>query len=373
MKKTFPTLYKKSSIGKISEWGISVEEQSGAGLINIVHGYTDGKKQHDTKTVSKGKNVGRANETTPLEQATLEAESKWKKQLDKGYVEDLADTDKVVYLPMLAHSYDKRGKDIKFPCVGQRKFDGVRCLAKLNGDVILLSRKGKKFPHMEHLHPEIRNMIQEHGDDLILDGELYSEELSFQRVVGLVKRETLKSGDHEDMKKIKYRLYDCILPNDPGAYFNLRYQIIEGLTQDQEFIQLTENFPVNSGADIKRLHDQFVAEGYEGLILRNLSGVYGINKRSKDLQKYKHFLDGEYKIIGFEEGEGRAAGTVIWICETEKRQEFRVRPRGAEEERRNWFENGEQYVGGKLTVRYQELTDDGIPRFPVGVAIRDYE
>ena len=35
--------------------------------------------------------------------------------------------------------------------------------------------------------------------------------------------------------------------------------------------------------------------------------------------------------------------------------------------------HGAEYVGKKLTVRYQELTDDGIPRFPVGIAIRDYE
>jgi DNA ligase-1 len=371
--KSFPKLYKKSSTGKISEWEISVEEESGHGVINIVHGYIDGKKQHDTKTVTKGKNTGKANETTPVEQATKEAESKWKKQLDKGYVEDLADTDKVVYLPMLAHSYDKRGKDIKFPCIVQRKFDGVRCTAKLNGDVVLLSRKGKKFPHMEHLHPEIRVMIEGHGDALIPDGELYSEELTFQRVVGLVKKETLRGNDAEDMKKIKYRLYDCILPNDPDAVFTIRYQVIEGLSKSLRHIQLTENFIANSEEDIKRLHDQFVAEGYEGAIIRNLNGKYGVNKRSKDLQKYKHFQDEEYEVVGFEEGEGRAAGTVIWVCETQKGQTFRVRPRGTEGERRTWFESGDKYVGGKLTVRYQELTDDGIPRFPVGIAIRDYE
>jgi len=37
------------------------------------------------------------------------------------------------------------------------------------------------------------------------------------------------------------------------------------------------------------------------------------------------------------------------------------------------FQNGSNYIGQQLTVRYQELTDDGVPRFPVGIAIRNYE
>ena len=64
---------------------------------------------------------------------------------------------------------------------------------------------------------------------------------------------------------------------------------------------------------------------------------------------------------------------VVWECQTPDGQTFRVRPRGTQEARRELFENGGDYVGQQLTVRYQELTDDGVPRFPVGIAIRDYE
>jgi len=378
MTKNFPKLYKKASTGKLSEWEIFVEDTSkGFGEINVIHGYIDGKKQHDVKTVEKGKNQGKANETTPVQQALSEAESKWKKQKDKGYVESIAATDEIVFLPMLAHSYDKRSKYIKYPCAAQRKFDGVRCLAMVkNGEVILLSRKGKKFPHMEHLHSQIKSLCNSCKGDLILDGELYSEELTFQRTVGLVKRETLKEGDEEDMRKIMYRLYDCILPQNPNATFELRYTFLEKLLDkwsNFRHIQLTKNFMVKNENDIQEFHSKFVEEGYEGIILRNVDGVYAVNKRSNDLQKYKHFIDEEYQVTGFEEGTGRAKGTVIWICSTKDGQTFKVRPRGTEVERRDWFENGSKYIDAKLTVRYQELTDDGIPRFPVGVAIRDYE
>jgi len=37
------------------------------------------------------------------------------------------------------------------------------------------------------------------------------------------------------------------------------------------------------------------------------------------------------------------------------------------------FEEGNNYIGKQLTVRAQELTNEGIPRFPVGISIRDYE
>jgi len=108
-------------------------------------------------------------------------------------------------------------------------------------------------------------------------------------------------------------------------------------------------------------------------MVRNLKGAYRIGKRSADLQKVKTFLDGEYRIVDYTEGTGNEKGCVIWVCETPDGRQFRVRPRGTQEERKVLFRNGDDYIGKMLTVRYQELTDDGVPRFPVGIAIRDYE
>jgi DNA ligase-1 len=122
-----------------------------------------------------------------------------------------------------------------------------------------------------------------------------------------------------------------------------------------------------------RLHVIFTTQGNEGTIIRNKDGIYKLNHRSSDLQKYKSFQDDEYEIIGFKEGTNTDEGCVIWECKTPNGLEFSVRPRGTKEQRTEWFDNGESYIGSLLTVRYQELTDDGIPRFPVGIAIRDYE
>jgi len=110
--------------------------------------------------------------------------------------------------------------------------------------------------------------------------------------------------------------------------------------------------------------------GYEGCILRNINGLYRTNYRSHDLQKYKEFIESEYEIVGFKEGDGRDKGTVIWICKTHD-STFSVRPRGSIEMRKELYENGNNYIGKKLTVIYQELSEMGIPRFPVGKSIRD--
>jgi DNA ligase-1 len=102
-----------------------------------------------------------------------------------------------------------------------------------------------------------------------------------------------------------------------------------------------------------------------------MTGLYS-NARSVHLQKYKEFFDEDCVIVGFKEGDGLEKGCVIWICEIDGK-EFACRPRGTREDRQGLFESGDNYIGKMLTVRYQEKTDDGLLRFPVGIAIRDYE
>lgn len=137
--KNFPTLYKKSSTGKTSEWTICARHTQDGADYNVVHGYVDGKKQSTTVQVDSGKNIGKKNETSAYEQACAEAESKWKKQLDKGYVEDCSSVDSVKaerISPMLAYSYDDHPKKIKWPCYWQPKLDGC-----VSGDTLIKTKE----------------------------------------------------------------------------------------------------------------------------------------------------------------------------------------------------------------------------------------
>jgi len=363
------TVYKKTSTGKIQQWRAWVETTATGFLMKVESGQTDGKLTETAgQVIDEGKQKRSAQE-----QAIFEANSKLSKKRDEAYFDTIeAAQTQVKLLPMLAHSFTKRKHNINYPAIVQRKFDGVRCLARLNSDgtVTLMSRKGKEFAHLNHIKTDVA--ANNSNTNLVIDGELYSDSLTFQELVGLVKRVTLKPGNDEQMLEVSLRVYDCVELNNE-ADFTSRYETITEVTTGAEYLSLVENVRVSTESEIHAAQARFVEEGYEGAMVRNLTGAYAIGKRSANLQKVKTFLDGEYPIIGFTDGTGGETGCVIWECQTPDGQTFRVRPRGTQEDRKVLFRNGGDYIGQQLTVRYQELTDDGVPRFPVGIAIRNYE
>ena len=391
----FPQLKGNAVSGKVKIWSIRVIEYNSQGIIETTHGYEDGKMQIAQKIISEGKNIGKRNETTPLQQAIQEAKSAWIKKKESGYssIDDNDENEEkqekqekqeqeneekqepelkgrgkghnnLVPGPMLAHDYMKRGKSIVYPCFAQKKYDGVRCIA-IPGQG-LFSRLKKKFPHMEHIIDEINKL----SPYTILDGELYSDKLTFQEIIGLVKRETLKKGDAEKQLQIKFHVYDIL--ND--STYHTRYVSLQQMFKQHKFkhLMLVNSDVCESEVHMKDLHAQYVAEGFEGIMLRNRNGNYS-NHRSVDLQKYKEFFDMECEITDFKQGEGLEEGCVVWMCKTPEGKQFMCRPRGSREQRQEMFNDGATYIGKMLTVRYQEKTDDGLLRFPVGIAIRDYE
>jgi len=370
-KNTYETqiVYKKTSTGKIQQWRVWVEATPTGYLLKVESGQTGGKLK---ETAGQIIDVGKQKRTAK-EQAIFEANSKLSKKRDEAYFDTIEEAQtQVKLLPMLAHPFTKRKHNINYPAIVQRKFDGVRCLAVLNSDktVTLMSRKGKEFPHLEHIKKDV--LANNKNQFLVLDGELYSDTLTFQELVGLVKRVTLKPGNDKQMFEVSLRVYDCVNTKKTDN-FQDRYLDIMGITHGAQYLSLVENIGVYNETQVHEAQRKFVEEGYEGAMVRNLIGPYAIGKRSPDLQKVKTFLDGEYEIVGFSEATGNDAGTVIWECKTPEGLTFRARPRGTREARKELYQNGNDYIGKQLTVRYQELTDDGVPRFPVGITIRDYE
>lgn len=371
----FPKLYKKNTQGGIQEWAVRTEGDQ----ILAAHGKLDGKITEGNRT-AKPKNVGRSNETTGEQQAALEAESKWKKKKDEGYFESLADAESlVVVLPMLAQTFTDRKHKVIYPAIGQRKYNGIRCVMKNeNGIIRPTSRKGKMFPHMDHIVEDIEKLVKPISFNFMPDGELFSSTLSFEEVNGLVKKEKLKPGDREKLLQIHYQVYDSVILDDPGLGFLKRYTVAEQLLQKfgGKYMEMVENVLLQKEQDVYAYHDIFFKEGYEGIMIRNADGRYGLNARVVDLQKYKLFFDAEFEIIGFEECEGKDTGTVKWICKAPdgaQRKSFTSRPKGTHAKRTEWFQNGDSYIGKLATVRYQEMTKYGVPGFNRTVAIRDYE
>tara|TARA_B100001094_G_C18178580_1_gene799437 strand:- start:469 stop:1563 length:1095 start_codon:yes stop_codon:yes gene_type:complete len=362
----FPILYGEATNGKCKEWTIKVEGTSTA-LIVRIHGYTDCKKTESKKEITKGKNIGKKNETTPFQQACSEAQSLWTKQVSKGYKEVKSETnsqESSIILPMLAHDFNKRGKDIKFPCWVQPKLDGVRCMVHTeNHETIFTSRSGKVFENLIHLKTFGL------ADGMYLDGELYSDVLTFDEISGLT-RKTKTRSDKE--KHLEFRIFDMYDSKNRNMTTEQRMAHVKGLNSFNENVKLVPTFKANSKEEAMEYYQKFMNEGYEGIIFRNEGASYLPQYRSKDLQKYKEFQDDEFEIMGGKEAEGEDRGTVIFECKSESGT-FWVRPRGSREYRKRLLADLANLTGKNLTVRYQNLTEYGEPRFPVGIAVRDYE
>lgn len=364
--KQFKTLFKRSSTGKIQQWTINAhwDAKKGNAGYTVVFGQVDGKMQTTSTEIAVGKNIGRANETKPFAQACFEAESKWKKQLDKGYSEKPEGVS-LATKPMLAHDYQKYKHQVVFPCIVQEKLDGIRCIAIRHPKrVELLSRMGKPITTMSHIEDSLIDAMQE-GE--IWDGELYVHGVPFQQITSWVKRR------QENSLFIKYHVYDCIGAGD----FKTRYGPVDSWIQglEPEHIETVSYWNVKSHEEVKRLHDQFVLNGFEGAMLRHNGCDYKAGYRSRDLLKVKEFIDQEFKVIGVSQGVGKFKGIAIFRCETDAGAEFECTIKGNDEYRRKLWVEREQHVGKSLTVRFFEWTDSTppLPRFPVGTAIRDYE
>lgn len=371
MNKTFGPIYAKASNNKIKMWSANVTDN----ILSITHGYTDGKQVTDTKEVS-GKNLGKKNETSPFKQACSDAQSKYNKKIDEGYMvnlDDVAETS--IELPMLALNFRDRAHDIIWPAYASPKLDGNRLLAKFKEDNKLnyLSRKGKEFSTLSHLDNDVNELLNHIS---FSDGELYVHNWALQDIAAASKKL------RPETSQLEYWVFD--VPNK-DLVFESRYSLIKSFFDSKEtqlneqgfrkFGQLVEvpNYEINNIDELQTYHDQFIKMGFEGTMIRNKNGLYKFGHRSADLQKKKDFLEDEFKIIGGKSAEGNDIGTVVFRCITKEGKEFDVRPKGTREQRKEWLDNIDSLINKDLTVRFQYFSNDLVPCHNRGICIRDYE
>ena len=364
------TLYHQGKTGAIVQWNIWTE---GADICTE-YGQIGGKMQTARKTATP-KNVGRAKATTADEQAILEATAMHKKRLDGKYSLTIEDAKKEVFLPMLAASFDKRKDKVTYPVDVQPKLDGVRCLAYWDGDSVkLMSRGGKQWECCDHIIDELEQVLPK---DWVLDGELYIHGSTFQEITKLVKKLRPESVN------VQFHVYDVPRAGYEqteigGSTWSNRKISVELIDEfdNCKSVKVVESHYATCEEDVYKLQSQFLEDGYEGAIVREFDGEYKFGYRSNKLLKVKNFMDEEYRIVDFTTGIGRFEGCIIWICETENGDAFKVVPQGTMEERQKTYYNARkdgEGIGDMLKVKFFELTDDDIPRFPVGLGIRPLE
>jgi len=289
------------------------------------------------------------------------------------------------FLPMLANKWIERKKYVKYPCMTQPKLDGVRYTARKLSEntVILKTRSDAECPFFD----EIKNAICHLNLDpnVLLDGEFYSKRLPFRTLNGYCNRKKIdgKTGYNTipkmDLESIEYNIFDCYFINHPEKTFNERYQyLIELLlSNNNNYLQLVPVVQIDNESEIQTWHDKFVSDGYEGIIIRNINSPYKLKDRSNNLLKYKNFQDAEFEIVGAKAPTtAKEKGCIIWELRLPESDEtFTCRPRDTYTSRKaDWIAyqtNPSQFIGHMYTVRFQETYENGIPRFPSGIAIRD--
>jgi ATP-dependent DNA ligase len=386
MTSPLPTLYKKNERGKYQQWRVWADGDT----VYTEYGQVAGK----LRTVSRlctVKNAGRSNATTPAEQALAEAKSKHREQQEKKLysptpptpqspagAEAVATNEEPVLnvIPTLAHKYEDYPPK-QFPVITQPKLDGLRCVASSKGEAVACtSRNHKEYVFLIALKALLRTVLLALTAEIgpcALDGELYTHALAFEKITSIGRKS--KTPD-PDENQLQYWLFDLIT-TQPLTYAE-RWQLLrkhiysaelEELLLSPEPLRLLPYDEARADADIHQHHDRYVQLGFEGLMVRTPSAPYQ-HKRTRELLKLKNFYDEEATVVGAEEGEGVEVGCVVWVLTDAQGRRFKARPRGSHERRRQQYLDRDQYLGRQLTIRYQEKTADGIPRFPVGIDFR---
>lgn len=391
--KKLPTLYKLDSKNKTRAWSIIINNDSFWTESGIV-----GMKMNISKPkFCKGKNIGRSNETSPEEQAEAEANAKWEKKTKDGYKNNKSEINlENFYEPMLAHKYEDRRSELSFPLYCQPKLDGIRCIIKKEGDeVVARTRKGRIIDTVPHITKKLKGFFLMYPNS-VLDGELYNHQFkdNFNKIISLVRKQkpTRLNSDtdssfkkknldfdnslEESRKQIEYWIYDApnIADVDEKILFSIRFAHISAQFGDiNEYIKVVPTYEVSTESGLNGVYQQQLHEGFEGQIVR-IDAPYE-NKRSKNLLKRKEFKDAEYLVVEIQEGEGNRVGTAKnLVCkDINTGKTFNSNIKGTFDYLKEILENKDKYIGKYATIKYFELTPDGVPRFPFAISFRDYE
>lgn len=425
-----PKLYKVDSHDKVRVWSVSIQGP----VVFRTYGFLDGKLIHSERTF-EGKNVGRANETSAEEQALYVANKEWVDQLSKGYeprcregklmqkkvlaAQEVSGGHGINAVASISNRPKKQLKTkttLSVPggeahaiqpmkatvwkdtptttsyfgthAYVQPKLDGWRCTAMVTPQgVVLCTNTGKQYPWFQAIRTELQAWWKACGsltDDIVcLDGELFAPYLTMpdgqpvtmearfnmiQSICGLAK-----SAPHVMEDQLQYHIFDVVTrtPLLQDQRFALLKVLFDKLPlASPHLVQVpTVWAPIDS---VSSWHDTYAQEGYEGIMIRAKDLLYETDtKRSLKLRKYKHFIDAEYPVVGTLLDKGVGEERFVWQCQTPDGRLFKATPMGTLPYKRDLWAHRNEYIGRQLTVKFQDYTKDGIPRFPIAKAFRD--
>ena len=391
-------LLSRASTGKfrfaIVEWDEEWKEPEHAFLITRKYGQIGGKVTESPKTwIEKGK-AGR----THREQATLQFNSFVKGYLDKGYIKVPTDPNTYseekctelfgevktnqygVIKPQLAKQADKvtNKKIFDKEWLISRKLDGVKALFYWDGKEVHTASRGGEHYDVATTHlrenPQLIEFFKA-NPTIILDGELFKRFKTLQQISGAARMEK----NAYDCDWLEYWVYDCYDTANPDMIAEDRWKFLVGnFAQANNIpiysvvlddyteapIKLLFHEHVSGWDNMNKLHDQWVAEGFEGAVITDPNKSYKPGSRCNNLIKIKHYQSEDFKVIGYKLGL-RGSEDMTFTCELEDGRTFEAMPCGDRATKAEYVENFETKYKNKIgECTFFSWSDAGLPLQP---------
>ena len=405
MNTDFKTLVSKDSKGKIRVVEISYEGNEATRIYTIYRytGQFEGKMTKQPEII-----VDRGKATRNIhEQVELQFNALVKGYTDKGYIELENEIDNYsseelyklfgdapagtngVVKPMLAKQADKVTKTNIFDkkWIASRKIDGLRCIIYLGDDGKLhtSSRGATNYDSamFEILtHPALIKLFK-NNEGLMLDGECYHHGYTLQQINSIARTQKVA----KDLEILQFYWYDIVDLNNP---FKTRLAKMKSLASElKEYgseiswepdrifkenelrIQFVPQVEVSGWDNMMKLHNEYVSEGWEGLVIRDPERPYKPNGRTNDMIKIKVYKDDCFKVVGKEAGL-RGSEDMVFIMQMPDGRTFKAKPFGDREQKQEYWINFEEKYNGHIgECKFFYYSDDGIPLQPAFKAFRD--
>ena len=405
MNTDFKTLISKDSKGKIRVVEISYEGNETTRIYTIYRytGQFEGKMTKQPEIiVDKGKSTRNIHE-----QVELQFNALVKGYKDKGYIEleneiDNYNSEELYQLlgesptgsngvvkPMLAKQADKVTKTTIFnkTWIASRKIDGLRCIIYLGDDGKLhtSSRGATNYDSamFEILTHSALIKLFKNNKGLMLDGECYHHGYTLQQINSIARTQKVA----KDLEVLQFYWYDIVDLNNPfKSRLAKMKSIVEELKEysseigwepDRIFkenelrIQFVPQVEVSGWDNMMKLHNEYVSEGWEGLVIRDPERPYKPNGRTNDMIKIKVYKDDCFKVVGKEAGL-RGSEDMVFIMEMPDGRTFKAKPFGDREQKEEyWINFDKKYKGHIGECKFFYYSDDGIPLQPAFKAFRD--
>ena len=405
MNTDFKTLVSKDSKGKIRVVEISYEGNEATRIYTIYRytGQFEGKMTKQPEII-----VDRGKATRNIhEQVELQFNALVKGYKDKGYIELENEIDNYsseelyklfgdapagtngVVKPMLAKQADKVTKTNIFDkkWIASRKIDGLRCIIYLgdDGELHTSSRGATNYDSamFEILtHPALIKLFK-NNEGLMLDGECYHHGYTLQQINSIARTQKVA----KDLEVLQFYWYDIVDLNNPfksrlAKMKSIAEELKEygseiGWDPDRVFkenelrIQFVPQIEVSGWDNMMKLHNEYVSEGWEGLVIRDPERPYKPNGRTNDMIKIKVYKDDCFKVVGKEAGL-RGSEDMVFIMQMPDGRTFKAKPFGDREQKQEYWINFEEKYNGHIgECKFFYYSDDGIPLQPAFKAFRD--